>query len=329
VLLAWLVAVTWLVSPAATLNSLEQVDDYPLYTMHFHGGYQKALSTARFLESLLSMRSPPPGPPPQKPAWACSLFAAWGDPDHQLYGRNFDWQYSPALLLFTDPPNGYASVSVVDIAYLGYRGDQAGELAKRSLVDRGSLLIAPMLPFDGMNEHGLAIGMAAVPPGGMRPDPSKNTIDSLMVIREILDHARNVDEALAILGNYNIDMGAGPPLHYLVADASGQAVLVEFYQGQLHVIPNQTSWHLATNFLRAAAGDSPQGKCWRYDTIAGRLSEAEGRITPIAAMTLLADVSQGNTQWSVVYEMGGGDVEVAMGRAYDRVHTFHLDLGGQ
>ena len=46
-------------------------------------------------------------------------------------------------------------------------------------------------------------------------------------------------------------------------------------------------------------------------------------------MALLADVAQGNTQWSVVYEMGDGDVEAAMGRAYDQVHTFHLDLGGK
>jgi hypothetical protein len=67
----------------------------------------------------------------------------------------------------------------------------------------------------------------------------------------------------------------------------------------------------------------------RYDTIAGRLSGAEGRITPLAAMALLGDVSQGNTQWSVVYEMGNGDVEVTVDRAYDRVHTFHLDLAGQ
>ena len=318
-LLAWLAAVTWLVGPAATLNSLERVDDYPLYTMHYYGGYQQALSAAGFLESLLGAR-----PPPTERAWACSLFAALGDADHQVYGRNFDWQYSPALLLFTDPPDGYASVSVVDIAYLGYGGERAVALSERPLVDRVALLGAPLLPFDGMNEHGLAVGMAAVPPGGMRRDPSKETLDSLMVIREMLDHARDVDGAVAILGSYNIDMGGGPPLHYLVADASGHAALVEFYQGEMHVIPNHAAWHLATNFLRAAAGDAPGGRCWRYDTLDQRLSQAEGRISPAEAMALLANVSQGATQWSVVYEMGDSAVNVAMGRAYGNVHTFEL-----
>ena len=36
-----------------------------------------------------------------------------------FYGRNFDWEFSPALLLFTDPPDGYASVSMVDLTFLG------------------------------------------------------------------------------------------------------------------------------------------------------------------------------------------------------------------
>jgi hypothetical protein len=329
ILLAWLAAVVWLIQPAATLNSLEQVDDYPLYTMHYYGGYQRALSITRFLESLLRAGPTTLALPLRQPAWACSLFAAWGDADHRVYGRNFDWHYSPALVLFSDPPDGYASVSIVDIAYLGYVGNQVGALTKRPLIERGALLLAPLIPFDGMNEHGLAIGMAAVPPGGMRPDPNKETVDSLMVMREILDHARDVDEAVAILGSYNIDMGSGPPIHYLVADVSGDAALVEFYQGEMRVIPNQASWHLATNFLRAAAGDSPEGHCWRYDRIDERLRQTGGRMTSQEAMNLLADVSQGGTQWSVVYEMSNGEVNVAMGRAYENAHSLHLGLRGE
>jgi len=34
-------------------------------------------------------------------AWACSLFAGLGDVEQRLYGRNFDWDHSPAVLLFT------------------------------------------------------------------------------------------------------------------------------------------------------------------------------------------------------------------------------------
>lgn len=180
----------------ATLSSLEQVDDYPLYTMHYYGAYdQRASSTET--ASL--------------PAWACSLFASLGDAAHKLYGRNFDWEYSPAVLLFTDPPDGYASVSMVDIAYFGFGGAKAGTVTDLPLIERRALLDAPFLPFDGLNEHGLAIGMAAVQPGQMRPDPNKETIGSLMVIRKMLDGASNVDEAVAIMQSHNVDMEGGPP----------------------------------------------------------------------------------------------------------------------
>lgn len=315
---------------AATLGSLEQVDDYPLYAMHYYGAYNQRVSSFHGDRWLASVDLLNPSPVASSPAWACSLFAALGDADEMFYGRNFDWEYSPAVLLFTDPPDGYASVSMVDIAYLGFGGDRAGTLTGLPLAERRSLLDAPFWPFDGMNEHGLAVGMAAVPPGQMHPDPDKETIGSLRVIREMLDHAGNVDEAVAIFHNYNVDMEGGPPIHYLIADSSGRSVLVEFYQGEMVIIPSQTAWHLATNFLRASAGTSAEGpvlsevegECWRYDRISQRLIEAQGRMTAQDAVDLLAEVSQENTQWSVVYGMSNGDIHVTMGREYGDLHIF-------
>lgn len=114
-----------------------------------------------------------------------------------------------------------------------------------------------------------------------------------------------------------------------MADSSGRSVLVEFYQGELVIIPNETTWHQATNFLRASAGESAEGECWRYDKISQRLTEAEGQHTVQDAMDLLAGVSQEGTQWSVVYGMSTGDVSVTMGRQYDTLHTFPLSLASK
>jgi hypothetical protein len=294
-----------------TLSSLVQVDDYPLYVMHYRGSYRQRAS-AKVV--------------PGSPAWGCSLFAALGNAEDRLYGRNFDWDFGPALLLFVDPPDGYASVSMVDIAYLGFGGSSAHGLTGLPLEDRKALLDAPFLPFDGMNEHGLAVGMAAVPAGDMRPDPSKETIGSLGVIRHMLDRARNVDEALTILQSYNVDMEGGPPIHYLVADPSGRSLLIEFYQGEIVVTPNEVAWHQATNFMRAAAGDTPQGRCWRYDKIQQHLAANQGRLTNREALDLLAGVAQPATQWSIVYGMSSGDIQMTVGRQYEAPHTFHLDL---
>jgi hypothetical protein len=303
----------------ATLSSLVKEDDHPLYTMHYYGAYVKSFPPAALGVSVL-VESVKPNPM----TWACSLFAALGDNKNMLYGRNFDWEYSPALLLFTHPPDGYTSVSMVDIAYLGYGRADAGELLDLPLNERQALLYAPSLPFDGMNEHGLAVGIAAVPPGHMLPDPDKATIDSLMVVREMLDRARTVDEAVDILGSYNIDMGYGPPLHYLIADRTGRSALVEFYQGEMVVLSNDVPWNQATNFLRALAGGTAEGICWRYDRISQSLSDHEGRLDIREAIDLLRDVSQDETQWSIVYGMHTGEVDVVMGQRFDTVYTFSL-----
>jgi hypothetical protein len=313
----------------ATLSSLEQVDDYPLYTMHYSGAYNQRGSSAEGVQWLVRADPPTSSLAAVPPAWACSLFAALSDADHMLYGRNFDWHYSPAVLLFTDPPDGYASVSMVDIAYLGFGGAKADTLTDLPLIERRALLDAPFMPFDGMNEHGLVVGMAAVPGSEMPHDGGKETADSLMVIRRMLDQAHDVDEALAILQSYNIEWGGGPPLHYLIADSSGRSVLVEFYAGEMVILPNETPWHLATNHLRAIANETGPSGCWRYDKLHQRLTETEGQLTTQEAIDLLAEVSQEETQWSVVYGMSSGDVNVTMGRQYDSLHTFHLSSAGE
>ena len=295
----------------ATIKSLEKVDDYPLYIMHYHGGYN-------YPKIELSW--------PQESDFACSLFAALSKQGDMFYGRNFDWDFSPALLLFTDPPDGYASVSMVDLTFLGISPDAATSLNDLPLAERTALLTAPSMPFDGMNEYGLTIAMAAVPYSGQSDAgdaPSKPTIGSIGIIREVLDHARDVDEAVALFKQYNIDFSGGPPIHYLIADTSGKAVLLEIYQGELVILTNEDPWHLATNHLRCVArGD---GGCQRYRTLSERLSATNGHMDERTALLLLSDVAQTGTQWSIAYNMTSGDVSVVIGQAYETVFRFYLD----
>lgn len=305
----------------ATLNSLQKVDDYPLYIMRYSGFYSQLGLSSEVTRKELFWAYENSGR--ISTGWACSLFAAFADTTNMYFARNFDWEFSPALLLFTNPPDGYASVSMVDIAYLGFSEDQVGSLTDLPLDDRKSLLRAPSWPFDGMNERGLAIGMAAVPNGELQPDPSKETIGSLQIMRQILDKAAIVDEAITILGRYNIEFGPGPALHYLIADLSGEAILVEFSGGQMHIIPNEYPWHQATNFMLSSLDES-QGYCTRYDKITNKMLETGGRLTPDSAMELLVNVSQINTQWSVLYHMASGKIDVVMGNRFNQPYQFQL-----
>jgi penicillin V acylase-like amidase (Ntn superfamily) len=212
---------------------------------------------------------------------------------------------------------------MVDIAYLGFDVKEIGRLSELAPAELAPLLDAPNWPFDGMNERGLAIGMAAVPSGQMMSDPKKPTIGSLQVMRQVLDQAGDIEEALTILENYNIEFGGGPSLHYLIADSTGEAVLVEYFQGEMYIIPNDNPWHQATNFLLSAY-DDPQKQCTRYDKISDIMRDTGGDITAQNAAKLLSSVAQNNTQWSVLYHMQSGVIEVILGRQFDRVHKFQL-----
>ncbi len=304
-----------------TLASLQQVSEYPLYVMHYQGDY----GFSEYLQTGLQPAAMDAGVETysmHEPAWACTGFAALSSSEDRLMGRNFDWLDHPALLLFTDPPEGYASVSMVDLYYLGYDGVIRDD-------DRLNLLRAPYLPFDGMNEEGLAVGMMAVSEADSGYDPDRVTISDLNLIRLVLDDAADVDEAVALMGEYNIDFGGGPPIHYFLADASGNSAVVEFLDGGMQVLPNQVDWQVSTNFL--VSKEQPVGassSCWRYNTSYQALESSGGVLDPQAAMELLAEVSQPGdyaTRWSVVYNMTVSEISLVMGREYDQVYTFSLD----
>lgn len=298
-----------------TLASLKKLDDFPLYTMRFHGNYEIPEYAAGGRPSQKTKNG---NPQDLSSSWACTCFSARDELGHRLLGRNFDWQNHPALLLFTDPPGRYASVSMVDISYLGYSKSENPEK------NPGGLFDAPLIPFDGMNEEGLAVGMMALPAASPTDDPQKQTVGSLMIIRLMLDYAKDVEEALAVIGNFNIDFVGGPPLHYLVTDRSGRSVVVEFIDRKVSVLPNARNWQVATNFvLTGLSAEKARASCWRYNRVWGRLDQA-APFSAANALSLLKDVSQPNTIWSAVYNMSSLDVRIVMGKKYDRVHAFNL-----
>jgi hypothetical protein len=304
-----------------TLATLRKIDNFPLYEMRYYGdyGFENFLQVGmQALPRLQSYQGK------TDDEWACTCFSALNRGGGLIFGRNFDWYVHSALILFTNPPGGYASVSMVDISYLGYGNEEP------SWFERRRLLYAPYLPFDGMNECGLAVGIMAVPYADGGEDPNKVTIGGLQAVRLMLDYAKDVDQAISLLLNYNVDFEGGPPLHYLVADSSGNSAVVEFIGGQMSVIRNREQWQVATNFVIShSRPEVRRSHCWRYSRTYEVLEQAEGNISGEEAMVLLNDVAQSGafpTIWSAVYNMTSGDIRVAMGREYGEPHEFTLEM---
>lgn len=285
---------------------LEKVDDYPLYVLRLEGdyGFSEYLTTGR-LEVRLTNPSP-----------SCTCFAS-GAEGGIVFGRNFDFPANPALLLYTDPPDGYASVSMVDLGYFGYSmanpPDPDGDIE----ILKGT----PYMPFDGMNEHGLAVGMAAISRAEPPYEPEKVTIGEIQAIRLLLDRARDIEEAIGLLEAFNIEM-IYHPVHYLVADRSGASAIVEFVGGEMKVIRGGEPWQVITNFVITGSTSPTWAHCERYRAAYDGLSTAEGRVSMAKAMKLLERSSQSSTIWSTVYNLETGEVDIVMGGNYGRVHMF-------
>jgi hypothetical protein len=300
--------------------SLRRLDDHPLYVMHYAGdyGFDQYLQTGVYPSQPAS-----PEEAAEAEAWGCTVFAALSPAGERLLGRNFDWYADhPAMLLFTNPPDGYASVSMVDLWYLDYTGDSIG------LFERQNLSRTPTIPFDGMNEMGVAVGMMALPYGNGMRDPALHTLEDLEVMRLVLDYAASVDQAIELLNGYNVRFSVDIPLHYLIADAGGHSTVIEYVAGEMRVLPNEAPWQVATNFiLSEEQPDGAASSCRRYNRAYQTLEDQHGSLTSPQALDLLEQVSQSGsfpTIWSVLYNLTTGEINVVMDRNYQEIFTFQL-----
>ncbi len=293
-----------------TLSTLKKVDDYPIYTMTYTGdyGFDDFLKTGassdkdiekfiaeRLLKGLnLNLRAAGGGG---------TAFTAQDEEGRRIYARSFDLSYAPSLLLFTDPEEGYASVSTVNLTYAGYTKDK---LPGGFSPDSFMALAAPYLPFDGMNEKGLAVSLLAVPEAKGTSDPKLITLNTTASIRLLLDKAATADQAVELLDHFNIYFPDGAGCHYLISDASGKSVIVEYWNGKLQEITGTGNYQIASNFI--AYNDLGKGGSGSagYEAVENKLKPAGGVISEQSAMDLLqsaAAVSGGKDklQWSIVY----------------------------
>ena len=98
---------------------------------------------------------------------------------------------------------------------------------------------------------------------------------------------------------------------------------MEYVDGGVSIVRDDNLWQVSTNYLFS---EPQQPDCWRYKTASEALREVQGNISQDKVMSLLKDTSQDHTTWSVVYNLENGQINLVMGKNYDRVHTFNLKM---
>lgn len=260
--------------------------------------------------------------------FGCSTIAAKNEQGEALFGRNFDWDTCEAMIVEAHPKNGYASLSTVNMNFIG-RGVGDGVVGMALRLDEVKTLAALYAPLDGMNEMGLAVSVNMIQDGDtIEQNTEKPDITTTTAIRLLLDKAADVSEALALLKQYDLHASMGMMIHFAIADAAGHSVAVEYVGNEMVV----TETPVLTNFYLAEGeknGIGTQQSHERFNILTRCLTENES-MEAADVRDALDSVSKDNfgefesTEWSAVFNQSAGEARYYHRENYRTCYVFNL-----
>ena len=309
------------------LYSMEYVGDYGFDDFLAQGGAASDSQVANYLVSFLSRGFYKVESDVETGDFGCSTICTRDENGTTFFGRNYDWEECRTIIVHTKPQNGYESVSTCCLDFLGFRGDYSPD---GSIMERMQTLAAIYVPLDGMNEEGLAVAdLMAGDKEATHQNTAKPDLTTTTAIRLLLDKAANVDEAIALLRQYDMNSSIGSAHHLSLADASGKSVVVEYVDGEMLV----TETKVVTNHYLSDCGKQGVGSeqsHLRFDT----LSAQSGPADELEVRDLLKSVAQMNypqtegsyekTMWSIVYCPEGRCTDFYFAENYE--HSYGLLL---
>ena len=257
-------------------------------------------------------------------SFGCSTLAVSSPDGHTLFGRNFDWQRCEALVVTSKPTDGYASVSTVNLDLINQAGGSLGNTLSQN---DARVLAALYAPLDGMNEKGLAVSVNMIQDSALiNQNTDKPDLTTTTAVRLLLNKAASVDEALALLRQYDLHSSMGMMIHFALADTTGRAVVVEYIDNRMVV----TETPIVTNFYLAEGskhGIGTQQSHTRYDILTQTLAD-HSAMSMDDVRDALDSVSKHNfndfesTEWSAVFDLSTGEAHYYHRENYDNRFTF-------
>lgn len=257
--------------------------------------------------------------------FGCSTIAVQSPNAERLFGRNFDWNNCNALIVKSNPTEGYASISTVNMDFIR----QGTGLSLNSLPDNIKTIAALYAPLDGMNEKGLCIAVNMIQDSDtIEQNSNKSDITTTTAIRLVLDKAANTDEAVELLKEFDMHASMGMMIHFAISDSEGKSVAVEYVKNKIVI----TNTPILTNFYvsqgeKYGIGTSQSHE--RYEILKNALAE-NAIATEEQLKNILDSVSKDNfnefesTQWSVVYNQTKGEARYYHRENYDKAYVFNL-----
>jgi choloylglycine hydrolase len=265
--------------------------------------------------------------------FGCSSFCVTDTEGHAIMGRNYDFHAdTSALMVCCAPKDGYKSVAMAAL-------DNVHVQEISSTRDKLATLASPYICLDGMNEKGVSISILMVDSEPVAQATEKPDIFSTLAIRLVLDRTATTQEAVDMLRSYDMFAVSGGDYHFYVADASGDARILEYDcdsdTRELVDTPVRTTTNFYQLYIDRVLPNQRNGSYGhgkeRYDRIEEILTANEGRYTKDIAWEAMAAAAQdGNnekkskTQWSAVYDNTQLTADIAIRRNWGDITSYSL-----
>ncbi|HYO21283.1 MAG TPA: linear amide C-N hydrolase [Flavisolibacter sp.] len=156
-------------------------------------------------------------------SFACSTFLLAKD-GSLVFGRNYDWVSGNGMVVVN--ARGLQKTSLV------LQGEKTTSWTSKC----GSITFNQFgkeFPHGGINEKGLVVELMWLNETTYPDADGRGALNELQWIQYQLDNFATVDEVIGSNRSVRISKSNAVPLHYLVADASGNAATIEFINGQM------------------------------------------------------------------------------------------------
>ncbi|MDO4555294.1 MAG: C45 family peptidase [Lachnospiraceae bacterium] len=259
--------------------------------------------------------------------FGCSTISAQSPTGNQLCGRNYDWEPCNAMIVHTVPKEGYESYSTVCLDFLGFGEDWKPE----GLMNQYMSLAAIYVPLDGMNEMGLCVAdLVAGNEIETHQQTEKADLTTTTAIRLLLDCAGNVEEAVDLLSQYDMNSDIGTAHHLSISDADGNSVVVEYVDEKMKVTETSVvTNHYLTEGKYYDVGSEQSHE--RYDLLTQNLRKSDGIMSLYEIKKNLSGVAQSNfsgneeiTVWSIVYDKTNLTIDYYFTEDYGRTDSFEI-----
>ncbi len=235
-------------------------------------------------------------------SFSCTIFHTTDKNSEVLAGRNFDWETDGGRVWFI--PASEENNGMAIFAQLG--------------ID---------MPYEGINDKGLFIGIAAVPNTTTPFSLFKPMRKSMEMVKVVLEQAQTVDEALKIFPKYTVIFGAflgNPIVHFKMADKDGASAIVEYVENKMEIIKGAHSQIMTNHYISNPQIESDSKTSFeRYDAVKNNLINAN---SVKDVQELLKAVSQKTTIWSNVYDLSNQQIYVTYKNLRKRIFDLKSEL---